>query len=494
MAIPKIPTIDSLHPYENQILITVGGYTDSVDFQFLQSRHRVKSEDSTGTWTEDGRLHLNDLEYYIDQCSQYFQVLITGLSPGLSSPLPEHPEPPPWGTEYEVQVRAISIDDTGSDETSDWSDVEVECTLRPPGTEKNRPGYTVADGVLPVGSKVGDLSTPSVYTQVAYGKTLRVPSIHGRPFYLTSVTVVNLDATGIITDGGYVITMSVPPGLKAVSATEQTADLTLTWNFMTDTIPTEMQAVDAPADPDSLYVYSFKSMEASSTVGEITFTFDFESQIETAESQIASPLPQILYIDKDNLFGFDGHALRITNPNELYITTLSDAGNTKAGGLWSDGTTMWVADWVDDKIYAYNLNASLVISLAEHSFGIRISKDFDTLNAAGNRNPVGIYSDGTTMWVSDNSDDKIYAYNLATKARDSSKDFDTLNAAGNNNPTGLYSDGTTMWVSDNDDQKIYAYNLATKARDSTKDFDTLIAAGNYPNGLYSDGTTMWVAD
>ena len=30
-------------------------------------------------------------------------------------------------------------------------------------------------------------------------------------------------------------------------------------------------------------------------------------------------------------------------------------------------------------------------------------KDFDTLRAAGNRNPTGIWSDGTTMWVADRS-------------------------------------------------------------------------------------------
>ena len=38
-----------------------------------------------------------------------------------------------------------------------------------------------------------------------------------------------------------------------------------------------------------------------------------------------------------------------------------------------------------------------------------------------------------------NSDDKIYAYVLATKARDSAKDFDTLLAAGNQSPRGLWS-------------------------------------------------------
>ena len=101
------------------------------------------------------------------------------------------------------------------------------------------------------------------------------------------------------------------------------------------------------------------------------------------------------------------------------------------------------------------------------------------------------------MWVSDENDHKIYAYNMSTKARDSSQDFDTLSAAGNNGPGGIWSNGTTMWVSDTEVAvtKIYAYDMTTKARDSSKDFDTLSAAGNNgPGGIWSNGTTMWVSD
>ena len=47
----------------------------------------------------------------------------------------------------------------------------------------------------------------------------------------------------------------------------------------------------------------------------------------------------------------------------------------------------------------------------------------------------------TTMWVADYSDYKIYAYNLSTKARDSGKDFNTLEDAENEGPEGIWSDG-----------------------------------------------------
>ena len=175
--------------------------------------------------------------------------------------------------------------------------------------------------------------------------------------------------------------------------------------------------------------------------------------------------------------------------------TLRGARNVAPRGIWSDGVTMWVAhtggwkwDFLasdDDKIFAYNLSTKARDP----------SEDFNTLEAAGNSSPKDIWSDGVTMWVADTDRDRIMAYNLSTKARDFSKDFDALEAAGNTSPRGLWSDGVTLWVGDYADDKLYAYDVSTKARAPSKDFDTLEAAGNTsPRGLWSDGSTLWVAD
>ncbi len=163
-----------------------------------------------------------------------------------------------------------------------------------------------------------------------------------------------------------------------------------------------------------------------------------------------------------------------------------DSANGLPQGIWSDGTTIWVANFGfagnTPKLFAYTL-----------SDGARDSaKDFNTLSAAGNTAHQGLWSDGTTMWVADATDDKIYAYNLSTRARDSAKDFNNLAAGGNSFPAGIWSNGNTMWVADAADDKIYAYNLSTKARDSARDNDALAAASNSPVGIWSDGTTMWV--
>ena len=190
----------------------------------------------------------------------------------------------------------------------------------------------------------------------------------------------------------------------------------------------------------------------------------------------------------------DGTAPPVPVPSNVFtrnpaadFNTLAGASNLVPRGIWSDGETMWVVDrlYGNEKIYAYDMATKARVS----------GKDFDTLQVAGNTLPLGIWSDGDTMWVSDSLEGKIYAYDMATKARVPGKDFDTLTSAGNTGPYGIWSDGETMWVSDWFDEKIYAYDMATKARVSGKDFNFLKAARNFgPAGIWSDGMTMWVAD
>ena len=206
-------------------------------------------------------------------------------------------------------------------------------------------------------------------------------------------------------------------------------------------------------------------------------------------------------VSDGSLSGTADYAMDVTNVargarlSGRDLNTLRGAGNTNPLGLWSDGTTMWVvnSDFSDDdskdKIFAYTL-----------ATGARdATKDIDSLNAAGNNVPTGLWSDGTTLWVVDNADDKVYAYTLTNGMRDAGKNIDLDDA--NSSPVGIWSNGTTLWVVNNDfssddsDDKIFAYTLATGARDADKDLNTLNGAGNNdPYGLWSDDTTIWISD
>ena len=154
------------------------------------------------------------------------------------------------------------------------------------------------------------------------------------------------------------------------------------------------------------------------------------------------------------------------------------SGNAKSRALASDGTTLWVGD--DDSyttIYAY--------SLSDGSY--QSTKNLAMSGVSENDYATTLWTDGSTMYVGDDSDKKIYAYSISSGARDSGKDI-TLHAD-NDSITGLWSDGVTIWVSDTSDSKAYAYTLSNGNRDSAKDYVNLTYI---PYETWSDGATVWV--
>ena len=139
------------------------------------------------------------------------------------------------------------------------------------------------------------------------------------------------------------------------------------------------------------------------------------------------------------------------------------------------------------KQYTLNINRGV-----SDDFGWKAEDDIDTLVAADNLNPTGIWSDGTNIWVADGDDLKLYAYQLSTGERDSGRDIDldSENAA----PKGIWSDEETIWVVDSADRGLYAYTLESGARDSVKDFTNLGDNDAVYYGIWSDGETIWLSD
>ena len=116
------------------------------------------------------------------------------------------------------------------------------------------------------------------------------------------------------------------------------------------------------------------------------------------------------------------------------------------------------------------------------------TKEFDL--HGDNGSPKGIWSDETTIWVADDDDDKLYAYTLATGARDSGKDI-ILDPA-NGDPWGIWSDGTIIWVTNNTGYNLYAYTLDGGTRQTDIEF-LLNGVSSGPRGIWSDGSTLWVS-
>ena len=161
----------------------------------------------------------------------------------------------------------------------------------------------------------------------------------------------------------------------------------------------------------------------------------------------------------DVLFGAVQKASPDSPGNWWLAFRLGDAGMSHQWDLWSDGETMWVVlDKIDWRWPASQYNRPAQLHAVDMAGTAQPEKSFKGLEAFGNSDPRGNWSDGSTMWVTDDAGAKVYAYALYTWERRPLLDLNVLEAAGNTNPRGIWSDGSTMWILDTN-SRIYAYSM-----------------------------------
>ena len=157
-----------------------------------------------------------------------------------------------------------------------------------------------------------------------------------------------------------------------------------------------------------------------------------------------------------------------------------DSGHDSPSGMWSDGSTLWLAengDGADDSVYAYDL-----------ATGERVeSREFALADT--NRAPRGIWSDGETVWVSDSGRERLFAYRLADGERLEEREFELPRE--NRDARGIWSDEETMWVLDGSADALFVYDFESGELLGEYELD---AANDDPRGVWSDGVTIWVAD
>ena len=168
------------------------------------------------------------------------------------------------------------------------------------------------------------------------------------------------------------------------------------------------------------------------------------------------------------------------------VNSLRAAGNDTPVGLWGNESNFWVVEsdnpW---KVYAYRRD------------GTRDPRKDIAVRHSGFVTDVivGMWSDGQTAWIVAYDDlNDVYvlkAHRLSDGAPQPNRDF--LLHADNARPEAMWSDGSTIWVIDAHDLKAYAYMLSTQARMPGRDF-TLHADNGNPTGVWSDGVTFWISD
>ena len=171
------------------------------------------------------------------------------------------------------------------------------------------------------------------------------------------------------------------------------------------------------------------------------------------------------------------------NPAGQYLTR-SDltAKNTDPRGVTTtaDGQKIWVLDYAK-VVYVYNAGGTLLGSWSSSQL----------------KQPTGIATDGTNIWIVDKSTDTVYRYNNAASvtagALTANSTFKL--ASGNTTPEGITTDGTKLWVvNSGDPDKVFVYNLTGGSLGSW----TIDAANSSPTGLTIDPTgasqSIWIVD
>jgi DNA-binding beta-propeller fold protein YncE len=170
----------------------------------------------------------------------------------------------------------------------------------------------------------------------------------------------------------------------------------------------------------------------------------------------------------------------------VYIYSLSGSllGSWSAGGLSSsatltgiatNGTDIWLVDSYSDKVYKYTGAASRLSGSqnAASSFSLVSGKK-------GSTNPQDIVTDGTSLWVVDGTQLKVFKYSLSGSSL-GSWSIDPANT----HPTGITinpSNVSDIWIVDNGTNKVYQYvGAATRTSGSQNAAATFALNSNNTN-------------
>jgi DNA-binding beta-propeller fold protein YncE len=180
-------------------------------------------------------------------------------------------------------------------------------------------------------------------------------------------------------------------------------------------------------------------------------------------------------------------------------------------GITTDGTNLYVTDTDNYTIRKIVIATGAVTSLA--GSGSRGSRDGTGAQALF-ESPVDITTDGTNLYVTDDSNNNIRKIVIATRvvttlagsvnSRGSADGTGT--AALFSSPSGITTDGTNLYVVDSNNNKIRKIVIATgvvtsftgvadtQMGSAAVDGAAVDATFSYPQGITTDGTNLYVAD
>ena len=168
--------------------------------------------------------------------------------------------------------------------------------------------------------------------------------------------------------------------------------------------------------------------------------------------------------------------------------------NADPRGIWSDGRTMYVVDQHEAKIFAYQLAddpRTLVDEYGKPDPDLNIS-----LNASDTR-AEGLWGNDTHLFTVSDVDDEesVFPYRRSNGSIDwdAGPDEDDFFDAGIEDPAGLWGNDDYMFVLDIADDRVYSFQRSDKSHDPFGAIP-LQADNGDPEGLWSDGRVLYVVD
>ena len=221
-----------------------------------------------------------------------------------------------------------------------------------------------------------------------------------------------------------------------------------------------------------------------------------------------------LYVTEDK-----NHMIRKIVISTGVVTTVAGSGDNGSAngtgtaasfygpnGITNDGTNLYVAEYNNHMIRKIVISTGVVTTLAGSTTSGAAN---GTGTAASFNNPVGITTDGTSLYIGDFSNHMIREIKISTGAVNTlagqinSGDANgTGTDASFDNPGGLTNDGTNLYLAD------YTNNMIRKIDIATQEVTTLAgsstsgsangtgtaASFNGPAGITTDGTSLFVVD
>jgi hypothetical protein len=298
----------------------------------------------------------------------------------------------------------------------------------------------------------------------------------------------NSNAKGIVTDGTSL--WVVDDGSSADKVFKYTLSGSLLGSWTIDAANSHPTGLTLnPTSPSDIWivdngtkrVYQYTAA-ASRTSGSQPAAASFAlAATDTNPQDIADPPAQFDVVDApgpDRTFGYGANGSPAGN------STLGTGDTSPRGAAAkADGTLVWVAD-VNKKVYVYNPAGGLLGSWL--AGGLNSSAQVE-----------GIASNGTDIWLLDNKLDTVYRYTgAASRLSGSQSPASSFGlASGNRNGMGLVTDGTSFWVVDDGSttDKVFKYKLTGDLLGSW----TIDPANKHPTGLTIDPSNvsdLWTVD